>query len=120
MFLTGHNIKVYTGDEPILLGHAKSCTINLMADSLETASATDGKARTSVVGRTGWDVTVSKLVFIMRHDLLRIGKTFYLTMGVDGNDKLSGLAICTQCQMVVQEGNLVKCSVRFLGSGELL
>lgn len=119
MFLTGHNIKVYTGDEPILLGHAKSCTINLMADSLETASATDGKARTYEMGRTGWEVTVNKLVFYMRHDLLRIGKTFTLTMGVDGTDKLTGTAICVQSQLVVQEGNLVKCSVRFLGNGAL-
>lgn len=119
MFLTGHDIKVYIGETPILLGHAKSCTINLMADEHETTSATDGTARSSIAGRTGWEVTVSKLVFYMRHDLLRIGKTFTLTMGVDGTDKLTGTAICTQSQLMVQEGNLVKCSVRFLGSGAL-
>ena len=119
MFLTGNDIKVYTGATPLLIGQAKSCTISTHADGHESASATNGKAKTYLAGRTDWEVTVAKLVAYMRHDLLRIGQVVTLTMGVDNADKLSGTGICTQCTMVVQEGNLVQLSVRIKGTGEL-
>lgn len=119
MFLTGNNIKIYTGSPAVILGQAKSCSIELHADAKDSASATNGNSRTSIVGRTEWDVTVSKLVVDMKQDVLRIGQAVFLTMKVDNTDKVSGNAYCTQCTLVVQEGNLVQCSVRFKGNGPL-
>lgn len=118
-YLTGSDIKVYTGETPRLLGLAKSCTISLQADGHESASDVNGRARTYISGRTDWEVTVSKLMFYMRHDLMRIGQTYLITLKVDSTDQLSGSVICTQVQTTVQEGNLVKCSVRFKGTGAL-
>lgn len=119
MFLTGNDIKVYTGATPVLIGQAKSCSIDVNASAKESASATNGKARTYLVGRTDWEVTVGKLVAYMRHDVLRNGQTVALTIGVDNTDKVSGTAYVTQCTLVVQEGNLVQCSVRLKGTGPL-
>lgn len=119
MFLTGNDIKIYTGETPLLLGKAKSCTIVYRSDTHESASMTSGRARTYMAGRKGWEVMVSKLVPYMRHDMLKLGQTFHLTLKVDSTDKVEGDAICTQCQLTVQEGNLVQCSVRFLGTGAL-
>lgn len=119
MFLTGNDIKIYTGSPAVILGQAKSCSIEVQADAKESASATTGNIRTSVVGRKDWEVTVSKLVVDMQQDVLRIGQAVFLTLKVNNTDKVSGNAYCTQCTLVVQEGNLVQCSVRFKGNGEL-
>lgn len=119
MYLTGSDIKIYTGETPILFGQAKSCTIVYRTDSHESAGIANGRMRTYIAGRTGWEVVVGKLVTNMRKDLLRIGQTVSITLKVDNSDKVTGTAIVTQCQLTVQEGNLVQCSVRFLGTGAL-
>jgi hypothetical protein len=119
MYLTGNDIKVYTGATPLLFGHAKGCSIVVGADVHESASVTNGKARTYLVGRTDWEVTVGKFVAYMRHDLLHIGQTVTLTIGVDNTDKVTGTAYITQVTLAVQGGNLVQCSVRFKGTGAL-
>ena len=119
--IQGKDLKVYEGSGVTMtaIALAKSCTIVTQSDALETSSPSSSRARTYTPGRTGWTVTVNKLMSNMKADLLRIGGTFTLTMMVNENDKLTGTAICTEVQLVATVGNLVQCSVKFLGSGEL-
>lgn len=119
MILLGKDIQVYEGSTPTAIGSAKSCTINMSADTVETSSPSSPTARTYASGRTGWEVQVSKLVTNMKSDLLRNGTVVTLSMIVNNNDRVSGTAICTNVQVTGEVGKLAQCSCTFLGSGEL-
>lgn len=117
----GKDILIYEGSTPTPIAAAKSCTISTDADTKETSSPDSGTAKTFVAGRTSWNVSVSMLVLAVKDNLLRVGQTYTLTMGVRGSetDRLTGTAICTQCQITGTVGNLAQGSIAFLGSGDL-
>ena len=117
----GKNIIISLGSPATAIAASKSCTIIRQSDTQETSDPTSARARTYLAGRTGWTVTVSGLLLVMKDNLLRVGNSYTLTMGVSGSstDKMTGTAICTECQITGTVGNLAQCSLKFLGSGSL-
>ena len=119
--IKGKDIRVYEGSSPTEIAYSKSCSVIVTSEVKEVSSPISARARTYIAGRTGWEVIVSKLLTSMKYDLLRVGNTYTLTFGVvDSDDQLSGTAICTEVQVVGSIGNLAQCSIKFLGSGELI
>lgn len=117
MIIHGKNIKIYEFANPI--GKSKSCTIETSADAHEVASATSARSRNFLAGRTGWQVTVQKLVDNMRNDLIKAGNVYVLSFVVDGTDMLTGQAICIESQGIFTDGKLAQGKLVFLGTGTL-
>lgn len=105
---------------------AKSCDISLSADTIETASPTNGDYRSFIAGRKKWEVGVSYLVTTSFANLaLKFGDTVTLTVGRTTNghitgDRLSGTAIVRDCRMTGNVGHLATGSFKFMGTGPLV
>lgn len=117
----GKDIIISEGNPAVPIAAAKTCSIVMSADSMEKSSPTSDRAREYVAGRTTWAVIVTTLVLGVKASLLRVGNTYTITMGVRGSstDKLTGTAICTECNITGTVGNLAQGSLRFQGTGEL-
>ncbi len=106
------------------LATSKSCSISLQADTIETASPTDGEYTTYIADRKSWSVSTTHLVCAdttIRSMLDRVGQTVRLTftMRDDPADSLTGAAICTACKITATRGNLIQGSFSWKGSGPL-
>ena len=115
----GKDIIIYEGDEnPVAIAASKICTVDKVAGTIETSSPASGVARSYASGRTDWVATLNNLVLSVKDYMLRVGETYYLTIGVRGSstDTISGYAICTECNVTGTVGNLAQGSFRFQGS----
>ena len=115
----GKDIIIYEGsDEPVAIAASKSCTIDKQAGTVETSSPASGTARSYASGRTDWVCTMNNLVLSVKDYMLRVGETYFITMGVRGSstDTITGYAICTECNITGTVGNLAQGSFRFQGS----
>lgn len=115
----GKDIIIYEGsDEPVAIAASKSCTIDKQAGTVETSSPASGTARSYASGRTDWVCTMNNLVLSVKDNMLRVGETYFITMGVRGSstDTITGYAICTECNITGTVGNLAQGSFRFQGS----
>lgn len=117
MILHGEHIKIYSNGE--VIGLATSCTIETTADTNETASATSARSMNFKEGRTGWKVSMSKLVDNMQADLVMAGREYVITAYVNDTDMLTGNAICSEVQSEYSVGKLANTSCTFVGNGEL-
>lgn len=117
----GKDIIISEGSPAVPIAAAKSCSIVRQSDTVEISDPTMGRAKTYLAGRTGWQVVVNSLLLAMKSNLMRVGNTYTITMSIAGSntDKLTGTAICTECQITGTVGNLAQGSFRFLGSGSL-
>lgn len=118
MILHGENIKIYSNGQ--VIGLATSCTIETTADTSETSSETSARVRNFKAGRTGWQVTLSKLVDNMQADLVMAGNEYVITVYVNGTDMLTGNAICSEVQSEYSVGKLANTSCTFVGNGDLI
>lgn len=119
----GNNLVIYMDGQAIAA--AKSCDISLSADTIETASPTNGDYRSFIAGRKKWEVGVSYLVTASYSYIpLKVGDEVTLTIGRISNgqftgDRLTGTAIVRDCRLTASMGHLATGSVKFLGSGPL-
>ena len=109
----------------IALASSKSCSVTVKADTIETASPTDGDYVTYIADRKSWSVSTTHLVAAdttVRSLLETVGKTVCLTFAMRDNpaDSLTGAAICTQCKITATRGNLMQGSFSWKGSGPLV
>ena len=127
MKLQGRNIVVMADD--IAIAASKACEITSQADLIEKASPTSGKAREFVLGRTGWKITITKYLFSVKTDILRVGKKVKLLLAsvidsetgrVLSTDRMVGEAFCTTCIENGTVGSLATGTLEFIGTGELL
>lgn len=102
---------------------AKSCTIHIQCDNIETASATSGSWKTFLAGRKGAMITVSCLVIDsnFKSSMEMVGSIVSLSGEITG---VSGSSF--SCSALVQEwkvdasvGNLAQGSFGFLVSGSI-
>ena len=117
MILHGENIKIYSSG--MVIAMATSCTIETSADANETSSATSARSKNYKVGRTGWTISIQKLIISMSGDLIMAGNEYILTMYVSNSDMLTGKAICTEVKTDFAIGKLAQGSCTFIGNGEL-
>ena len=93
------------------------------ADSIETASATQGQWREYVGGSKSWTITANTLVLAtgMSLALLQVGQTFAMK-SYDADSVLRnvhGQAELQQCRIDAQKGALVKGYFKFRGTQDL-
>ena len=117
MILHGENIKIYSSGMVIAI--ATSCTIETSADTNETSSSTSARSKNYGVGRTGWTISIQKLISSMSGDLVMAGQEYILTLYVNDSDMLTGYAICTEVQTEFNVGKLAQGNCTFIGNGGL-
>lgn len=121
--IKGHDLIIYEGVPAVAIAAAKSCSIDVSADVIETSSPESGTARTFIPGRTSWEVSVSTLVLAVNDIILRPRNTYTLSWKERKDTfyvAMSGTAICTDAVVEASDGSLVKGSLRFVGTGEIV
>lgn len=99
-------------------------------ETIEISSPTVGDWRQFMAGRKEWSFTVDWLVVAVGSGvnnsleaLLRVGNTYTITIcdriGTTATPRLTGSAICIDCAINAQSGNLATGSFSFKGNGEL-
>lgn len=115
----GRNVKIYNASGTALIAGAKSCTIHKQGDTYETASATDGKAKTFMPGRTSWTVSLNHLITTNDGGLPLVGTQYVIKYMVGSTQVYSGTVICTDADITSTLGNLSQGSIKMQGSGPL-
>ena len=105
------------------LAASKSCTVNVQAKTIETASPTQGRWTNYIFGLISWSLSTTHLVKApadpatghpLRDLALRVGQSYDFTA-----DTLHGSALCTSFKVTATRGNLIQCSLEFKGNGPL-
>ena len=115
MIKQGRDLLVYA--DGVVVAAAKSCSLSMEADTLETAGV-DAGARSYMSGHKDWSVKVGNLVTSVQGHFAPIGAMLRLSMvicdelGNPTSDRLTGEAFVTV-------GHLVQGSFSFKGSGVL-
>lgn len=122
----GNDLIIKDGDTAIAA--AKSCTIDVKADTVEYSSPTQGRWRNYRAGQRSWTLTTNHLVRAattaaspLREALARVGNAYTLTFTVRGQtaDTFTGRAICTAWRITATRGSLVQGSFTWRGDGAL-
>lgn len=122
MIKQGRDLLVYA--DGVVVAAAKSCSLSMEADTLETAGV-DAGARSYMSGRKDWSVKVGNLVTSVQGHFAPIGAMLRLSMvicdelGNPTNDRLTGEAFVTGADVTGTVGHLVQGSFTFKGSGQL-
>lgn len=127
MILHGRDLLVYkvvsgSADRVVIAG-AKSCEINISADTIEKCSPTSGQWREYVAGRKGWTLNVSYLVSTgelpSSKNMVGTIVTLKMTERTNGTP-IQGTAIVQEWRVVGTLGNLATGAFKFVGSGALI
>ncbi len=122
MIKQGRDLLVYA--DGVVVAAAKSCSLSMEADTLETAGV-DAGARSYMSGRKDWSVKVGNLVTSVQGHFAPIGAMLRLSMvicdelGNPTSDRLTGEAFVTGADVTGTVGHLVQGSFIFKGSGQL-
>lgn len=84
MILHGKNLIIYS--DGVAVASSKSCSIEVSAKTIPTASTTDGGWETSIPGRKSWQVTTNHMVISMVGMLMKVGSTVTLKMEATHTD----------------------------------
>ena len=119
MIIHGKELNVYVNGSAI--ANAKTGTITLDADLIETASSTAGDMKTYIVSRLSWKMSAGTLVGSITDLSELAGTTATLSFGVHDNEVLraSGNAICSTLRIDAVSGSLATASVEFQGTGTI-
>ena len=125
MILKGRNVILKMGGTAIAA--AKSCEVNLSADSIKTSSPSNGDWEHSIPGRKSWSASCSHLVTQIADSAGMVGQTVTLLFQpVDDSGSpiaaisaLQGTAIVKQWKGTFSLSNLAQGSYAFEGSGPL-
>lgn len=103
---------------------AKSCELNVQADTIETSSPSNGTYKTHIPGRMSWSVSLSHLVLNIKANKNMVGTTVSISMYPSGTgslstDVISGTAIVKQWRITGTVGNLAQGSFQLVGTGAL-
>ena len=111
-----------------VIAGAKSCHINIKADTNEVSSPTDGQWEHSIVGRKSWSVSTNHLVVYsastdtpIKDAIGKVGSTYTLTFECNdlSSDTMSGNAHCIVFDITASKGALMQGTFEFKGSGPL-
>ena len=122
MIKQGRDLLVYA--DGVVVAAAKSCSLSMEADTLETAGV-DAGAKSYMSGRKDWSVKVGNLVTSVQGHFAPIGAMLRLSMvicdelGNPTSDRLTGEAFVTGADVTGTVGHLVQGSFSFKGSGQL-
>ena len=112
----GRNLIVSVGGTAIAA--AKSCDLEIDAETIETSDPNQGVFKTYLAGRKSWKVSCGCLLLAIGSNAAMVGDTVSLTFGVNG-DTMTGDAIVTSWKCSGAWGNLANGTFQFQGSGAL-
>lgn len=121
--MNGNDIIVYQNGTAIAA--VKTSGVKSGADTIETASATDGQWRQYITGRKEWSISVGYLILANSgvRDLLKVGTTYTLKIkgrGAADSTGVTGTAILSACDIQLDRGKLVSGNFQFKGTGALV
>ena len=125
MILKGRNVILKMGGTAIAA--AKSCEVNLSADSIKTSSPSNGDWEHSIPGRKSWSASCSHLVTQIADSAGMVGQTVTLLFqpvddsgtALSNVSALQGTAIVKSWKGTFTLFNLAQGSFSFEGTGAL-
>ena len=121
---TGNNVFISIDGETAIAA-TRTNSIRVGCRTIEVASMDQQDWEEVMPGRKTWQMTVTFLVTAVKpndpRNPLNVGQfytLFFMTRG-SATDRISGTALCTQCEITANRGNLCTGSITFTGSGPL-
>lgn len=120
MIIHGNNVILASVTTGVAFGAAKSCELDVQADTMETSTPSDGGWKTYLVGRKSWNMSLSHLVEGVKTNAMTVGQVITVQFGIRGSDSvLQGTAIIESWKVTATRGNLAQGSFKLKGSGPL-
>lgn len=134
--IKGNEVMLFMGDthaDVKAIAGSISCDLDMTADALEVSSPDSAVARDYIAGRTGWKMTISKLLVVDDiYDGRYVGKKMTVQFGYSLTDPegtkpedrstfhyYEGVALVTRWSCSAKNGDYASGSFEFLGCGEL-
>lgn len=124
--MNGNNIFISLGTDTAPIAGTRSDSIKTKNKLIEVSSPATGQWEAYIAGRSGWSFTVGWLLSAGGDltKLLTVGTTYTVNIysrAEDGNttNRLTGSAICEECDIQSNRGNLAQGSFTFRGTGAL-
>ena len=124
--MNGNNIFISLGTDTAPIAGTRSDSIKTKNKLIEVSSPTTGQWEVYIAGRSRWSFTVGWLLSAGGDlaKLLTVGTTYTINIyrrAADGatTKRLTGTAICEECNIQSNRGNLVQGSFTFCGTGAL-
>ena len=120
MIIHGNNVILASATTGVAFGAAKSCELDVQADTMETSTPSNGEWKTYLVGRKSWNMSLSHLVEGVKTNAMTVGQVITVQFGIRGSDSvLQGTAIVENWKVTATRGNLAQGSFKLKGSGPL-
>ena len=118
--MLGKDLLICDSSGNSLIAAARTCEIVTNAERIETASPTNGTARTFESGRTDWSITVGSLTESPTADLLQVGGSQVIVqVKIRDGAAVQGSAFFATCRITGSIGSLVKGTFVLQGTGPL-
>lgn len=130
----GNEMFLYVGAVPVAF--AKSCNLNISADSIDTSNKMSGNFKSALAGVISWNITSDFLYTNVVGDTsfdelfasMLAGTTVDVVIGTTTDSTTfamtkglySGKAHITSLDVKAEEANVASCSVSLTGSGALI
>lgn len=115
--LHGKNLIISVGGTAVAA--AKTCDINVKAETIEISSPSSGVWREFIAGRKEWTISVGYLVQTPGTDIPQVGQTLQISVMNAQNVVLSGSAIVETCHITGTVGSLAQGTFSYRGTGPL-
>ena len=117
--ILGKNVKIYNASGTALIGGAKNCVVQVAAEAIEVANASNGTAKGFIAGRTSWQVSLSHLLTTNQGGIPLVGTSYTIKYMVGSTAVYQGTALCTEAEISGNVGNLAQGSIKMIGNGPL-
>lgn len=134
--LKGRDVMLFMGSSHATtqaVGCSTSCELEISCDAIEVSSPTSGQARDYIAGRTGWRMSLDKLLILPDfYDGIKVGTKLTVQFAYSINSKegippdqrfaahyYEGTALITRWVCSAKNGDYVSGTFEFLGCGPL-
>jgi predicted secreted protein len=134
--LKGREVMIFTGDSHATtqaVGCSTACELEISCDAIEISSPSSGQARDYLAGRTGWRMSLDKLLLLPDfYDGIKVGTKIVVWFaysinskeGISPEDRFAahyyeGAALVTRWVCSAKNGDFASGTFEFLGCGPL-
>jgi hypothetical protein len=86
--INGKDIVILDSTGSAVIAAAKSCELNINADTLEVASPTSGTFKSHIPGRKGWTVNINHLLMSIARFAPMVGTSLTIKLSINGSNGL--------------------------------
>ena len=87
--IKGKDVIIIDSNGNAVVAAAKSCDINIQADTFEMSSTTSGAWRKYITGRKGWTVNISHLVLGLVQNVQMVGTNLTIKLSINADNAFS-------------------------------